>query len=376
MSPVKRRACLLLLSIPLIASTVVGCSDQRVIEKLGFVRTIAYESGGEGNEGKIKVTISIPKTNNTEAIHYTAVSVTAREARILFDRQNERHIVNGQLRQVLFGETLAQEGLWPHIDSLLRDPTIGNRAHVLVVEGSAEQLLKRNYLQSGTAGEYIDNLIRIEKSSLDVADTSIHTFLRDYYDDGIEPVASIIKDNSYSILFNGIALFRQDKMVGKVSAEDLPYFGALHGRVKSGDLFTDFKGKQYASDYSSMIFFSSKRKVKVLSIPSESGGRAPKVVVKLNIIGSLLEYNGPMHVSDREEQVKLEAEIAKYVKERCETLIRQLQDARSDAIGIGQHVRNAMPYAAWKKLDWPETFSRAEIGVEVRVRIRNFGKMQ
>jgi germination protein, Ger(x)C family len=369
----KLSFAILALALPL-----AGCSDQRVIEKLGFIRSVAYElaDDGEENKGKVKVTISIPKTNQKEAIQYSTVAKTAREARIVFDRQNDRRIVNGQMRQALFGESLAREGLWTHIDSLLRDPSVGNRVHFLVVEGSAEELLNRKYPQGGTAGEYIDNLVRVETGALNMPDTTLYSYARDYYDDGIDPIAAIIRSQPESIIFDGIALFDRDKMTGKVEPDDLPYFGMVYGKVKSGDLFINFAGDDYASDVASMLYFSSHRKVKVRSIPSLSRGTGPKVTVKVTLTGSLLEYAGTMEVSKRAEQAKLEKEIAKYTKEKCEKLIRMMQESRADAIGIGQYVRNAMRYSDWEKLDWAETFSKAEIDVEVGVRIRNFGKRQ
>ncbi|THF73293.1 Ger(x)C family spore germination protein [Cohnella fermenti] len=356
---------------------LAGCGDQRVLEKMGFIRTVAYElPDGEEDEGKkekIKFTISIPKLNQKESILYTTIAKTAREARIDFDRQNDRRIVNGQLRQALFGESLAREGVWEHIDSLIRDPSIGNRVHFLVVEGSAENLMRRSYPQGGTAGEYIDNLIRTETGTLNMPDTNLYSFTRDYYDDGIEPIAAIIRGNPGSIEFSGIALFLKDKMVGKVPPDDMPYFGAMYGKVKSGDLFMDFKGEQYSSDASSMLYFSSTRKVKVNAPPSELAG--PKVTLKLSLIGSILEYFGPSGISNADQQVRLESEIAMLVKEKCEELVRRMQKAHADAIGIGQYVRNAMPYSEWRKLDWAETFSRADIDVQVKVRIKNAGKI-
>ncbi|MBB6635886.1 Ger(x)C family spore germination protein [Cohnella thailandensis] len=369
----KLSLVILALALPLI-----GCSDQRIIEKLGFIRTTAYELAGDGeeNQGKIKVTVSIPKTTQKEAVQYSAVAKTAREARIVFDRQNDRRLVNGQMRQALFGASLAREGVWTHIDSLMRDPSVGNRVHFLVVEGSAEELLKRKYPQGGTAGEYIDNLIRVETGAMNMPDTTLYSFARDYYDDGIDPIAAIIRGQPESIIFDGIALFERDRMTGKVEPDDLPYFGILYGKVKSGDLFVDFTGDDYSSDVASMLYFSSRRKIKVRSLPSLSRGTGPKVTVKVSLSGSLLEYVGTVEVSKRAEQAKLEKEIAKFVKLRCERLIRRMQDARADAIGIGQYVRNSMRYSDWEKLDWAETFSKAEIDVEVGVRIRNFGKRQ
>ncbi|MBB6732592.1 Ger(x)C family spore germination protein [Cohnella zeiphila] len=372
----------LALLLALLMLMMTGCSDQRIIEKIGFIRTIGLQAAAEDegeeeeeeNTGKIKVTISIPKTKEQDVIVYSTVSKTIRQAIKVFDLQNDRKIVNGQLRQIVFDTALSRKGIWKYLDTLMRDGSVGNRVHVVIAEGDLNHMLSRNFEQSGPAGEYIDNLLRTERRMGDVPDSNLYTFLRDYKDDGIEPSASILKETGNSLIVNGIALFQEDRYVGKIDAEEKIYFGMLLGNIRAGDMFLDYPDKDFVSEDSTLMRFNSSRKLKVLSVGG--GAQPPKEKISLKLTGTLLEYNGGLDLESTAERHQLEDEIEKFVQLKCEAVLATMKELKSDAIGVGQHVRNAMPYAAWKRLDWPEEFARSQIEVHVDVHIKSFGKLQ
>jgi spore germination protein len=294
----------------------------------------------------------------------------------VFDRQNDRRIVFGQLRQVVFGENLARRGTWKYLDPLFRDGTVGNRVHILVTEGDMSHLVSRVFRQAGAAGEYIDNLLRTESHTSDIPASNLYTFLRDYMDNGIEPSAAILKETSSGLIVNGIALFRGDRYVAKVEPAEKMYFGMMLGNVKSGDVFLDYPDEDYVSEDSALLNFNSKRKIKVVSIGSPSKGQPPKVIIRIRLAGTLLEYNGDLKMAQLADRTRLEGEIERFVRTKCEAVLNLMKEHQSDAIGVGQYIRNAMPYTAWKKLDWPEEFARTQITVQVSVHIKNFGKIQ
>lgn len=350
-----------------------GCRDERVIEKVGFVRTLAFDTA-ENNS--LKVSVSIPKSNQKDAIVYAAVAKSAHQAFIIFDRQNDRRLVNGQLRQVLFSMNTARLNMWEQFDSMLRDPSIGNRTHMLIVDGDPEEMLRTRYLQANSAGEYIEDLIRAETKSMDIPVTNLHTFARDYYDDGIDPVMSILKQTSNSIIVDGIALFREGRYVGKIEADNKMYFGMLHGSLESGDMAIVFPNEGYSSKIASLLYLKTRRKISVLRTSTAADDQDIQVRIRISLIGSLLEYQGGLHLEKPSEQRKLESDIARYVQEKCEETIGRMQELKADGIGVGQSVRNAMAYRDWRKLNWAEAFSKAKIDVSVSVGIRNYGEFQ
>ncbi|MDR9854898.1 Ger(x)C family spore germination protein [Paenibacillus sp. VCA1] len=356
---------------------LTGCTDEHILEKSGFIRTIAYdkESGEQGN--LMRVTISIPKSNHQDAIVYSVRAKSDKDAKSHFDRQNNRKLVTGQLRQVLFGEKLAREGIWKHLDSLRRDPMIGSRMHVIIAEEDPYHILLRNdYPQGPTAGEYIDTLIQAEAKAGDIPDSSLYTFSRDYYDEGIDPVTTIIKEQKESLIIDGIALFKDDKYVGKVEPSDRMFFGLLHHNIGAGDLYLNLKEDHDDSEQASLQFLRSRRKIHVVSASNLLQGKRLKVDMDIKVEGSLLEYIGDLDMKKQAEQHKLEEEIRKAIQAKCRSLIRMLQEKQTDPFGIGQYVRNSLPVGVWHRLDWRKVYADADISVRVHVRIKDYGKLQ
>lgn len=372
MSINKRRLMALITFILLLT----GCTDQHIIERAGFVRTIAYDLSGEGENTKLRVTVSIPKSNHEDAIVYSSLAESGKKAKMIFDRQNNRRLVNGQLRQVVFGERLARRGVWSNMDTLTRDPSIGSRLHIIVSESDPHHILIRNdYPQGPTAGEYIDTLIRTEAKAGEIPDTTLYTFTRDYYDDGIDPVATILKEKKDSLSVDGIALFKNDRYVGKIEADDRMFFALLHHGVRAGDLNVGIQTERNIEEQATLEYLSSKRKIKVLSTRGIREGRPIQVALRIKLSGSLLEYIGELDMKKRSDQRKLEAELEKAINRKCQNLIDHMQEKKSDPMGIGQYVRNSVPHSVWKQLKWEEVFSKADISVHVDVKIRDYGKL-
>lgn len=358
----------------LAVSLLGGCGDQKILEKIGFVRTIILERA-EDQEQALKVTISIPKTNQTESIVYTDIARSFKQAKIHFDMQNDRKIALGQLRQVMFGESLARQGVWLPMESVFREPAIGIRAHVIVVEGDIKHMVMRTYSQGGTMGEYVDNLLRSDPTTRGQFDTNLHTFLRDYYDDGAEPAAAIVGETEAGLKVNGIALFIRDRYVAKIRADDAPYFSLLRGGAKNVALFMNEVDTPRGSGSIALANVTGKSRIKVLSLPNPGKRKPARIAVEVKLKGSLMEYDDLLKLNNLAGQPVLERALEKYVAERCGRLIREMQEPGADALGIGSFVRDRMRFADWKALNWNQAFAEADIKVVANVKIRDYGRL-
>ncbi|WP_452472545.1 Ger(x)C family spore germination protein [Paenibacillus xanthanilyticus] len=54
----------------------------------------------------------------------TVTAKTSKESKLLLSRKTELIMVSGQLRDTLYGLSLAKRGIWEYIDTLVRDPSI------------------------------------------------------------------------------------------------------------------------------------------------------------------------------------------------------------------------------------------------------------
>lgn len=367
----SRRSILVLVLVSMTA--LAGCGEQRVLEKLGFIQVVGYD---KGPDGLLKVSFYLPKFGPefgmTKGEFLTETARSSKEAKLKASRQTNWDLVSGQLRNLLLSDSLAREGAWPHIDTMIRDPTISPRVKISIVEGEVADILQKSYEQHPGTSTYIDRLLETEIGKEAIPRISVFEFERDFLDDGIDPIMPVLKDVGQNLEVSGLALFRADKYVGKIEADDIPIFSLLYGDNKKLDIYQVLDEDRQGPSHIMLGSVKSARKVKVKRLPSGQF----ELQLRIKAQGLVTEYRGDLQIASERQRKQLERAISEKLEARAEQLISLLQQRKSESLGFGKHVRNSMPYRAWKQLDWREEFSEAKINCQVRFTIQNFGKIR
>lgn len=360
-----------LLSFIFILLLLTGCkSDERILEKLGMVQSASFDLL---EDKRLKATYCIPVIDPDSAVRREMLNTESdslKEARLIFSRETDLRVVSGQLRNTLFGLTVAKSGLEEHMDTLLRDPSIALGVKVTVVEGDAGDLLNKEFKPHTDTGRYINHLLEKEGSSNSIPPITLYEFTRDYHDDGIDPVAPMVKDAGDKAEIAGTALFRDDRYMMKVPARDGIIFALLRGGMRQGEASLNLgeeNGRKIIVLFNSM---QNKRKVKV----NHMDGDKYKVIIDASVQGSVLEYTGKKDLSKSKNRHELEREIADTIRGKADKIIKEMQKNNVDSLGIGQYIRNSLSYNAWKNLNWRKVYPEIEIECRVKVLIKDYGK--
>jgi spore germination protein len=358
----------LLLLLPLL---LTGCkSDERILEKLGLVQTASYDLA-ENN--RIKVTSCVPVIDPDSSARrelLSTVSDSIKEARIMFSRQTDLTVVSGQLRDALFGLKLAKAGLGDYIDTLLRDPSIALGVKVTIINGDAGEILAKDYEPHTDTGRYINHLLEKEAAGNSIPNTTLYEFSRDYNDDGIDPVAPIVKDSGDKAVIDGIALFQEDRYRMKIPAQDGIFFGLFRDDLRQGEAalhLGEEDGRPVVVMFSSLL---NSRKVKVHRL----GPGRFKVELLANIQGSVLEYTGHHYLNKAGVRQQLERDIADVIMAKAKEMVSQMQQHNVDSLGIGIQIRNTLSYKEWNQMNWREVYPQVEIECKAKVTIKDYGK--
>ncbi|WP_185819494.1 Ger(x)C family spore germination protein [Salibacterium salarium] len=353
---------------------LVGCNDKYIIEEVGFLHSLGLDVEKSSDVDEYLVTGVIPQIapdakNNRELL--TSVSSSDKEALLDLARQSNRDVANGQLRNVLFGKELAEEGIQENIRTMNRDPKFGTRVQVVVVNGQANDLLSQPYTQHPEASQYIDALLEKEARLNNIPETRMHQFTRDLYDDGIDPVTPILRRGEDTVVLDGIALFDNAKYVEKIDPKSSRIFFFLLGNYSAGSLHLELgKGED---DKTIQLLFDSIQNTREMTIKNADDTEKMKIDIQISIKGSLVEYNGPLDITNKKDLRTLETELENIVENRARHLLSVLQAQGVDSIGVGKRVRNSLSYADWESLNWKETFQNIEINPHVEAEIINIG---
>ncbi|WP_364146977.1 Ger(x)C family spore germination protein [Paenibacillus sp. LPE1-1-1.1] len=357
---------------------LLGCNDQRILEKQGFIQTAGYDllrKEEKTGEDELLVSVDIPKADPEGQMRRETLSVLAhsgKEAKIKFSEQTELSLVSGQLRDTLYGIKLAKSGIWEHIDDLIRDPSLSQNVKVVVVNGVAHDLLVKNYPQHPRTSQYIDRMLEKEAASNQIPVVTIYDFTRDYFDDGIDPVAPIVKESTKNITMDGIALFKKDRYITKIETEKTLIFAFLRHNFRKGEISIDLGKAKDRIERLLLNSINSHRKVHVKRMKDKSFA----VEIQLKIEGAVLEYTGEHQLSKDKDRREVEKLISEYIVHEADAMIKLMQKNKVDSLGIGKYVRNSLSYEEWQALDWDEVYTNLEVRCTAKVVIKDFGKFK
>jgi spore germination protein len=349
---------------------LTGCGrTSNIIEDLGIIQSVAFDTA-ESQENQIKTTVLFPtvsKEGTFDTQTLTADGKSTHDTFIKLQNLTNLKLVSGQ-NTIFFGEELSKKGLMNVVETFTRDPELGARVKFAIVEGKGEELLKKKIPSIPDNAEYLYTFIEKLGNQNNVLNTNKYRFLRDYYDDGIDPVLPVFSYGGENIELKGLGSFKGDQYVTRLTLSETQILNFLSGDIKNGNLMISIHDEK--SGKNEQLFLRS--------IDSDNdkkvNGKNMTVEVIVDVKGSILEYTGTMDLSKEKYQRQLEKQVENYLITHSKKLLIKLQKYQTDPIGIGTLVRNHSSYEKWNKMKWDKIYSNLNFKVKVKVDLINTGK--
>ncbi|KRE68890.1 Ger(x)C family spore germination protein [Paenibacillus sp. Soil750] len=348
---------------------VTGCAERNIIEELAILEAGAYDLS-ESDVNPIRTTVLFPtvtKEGLVDTMTLTANGKSVHDTFLKIQNLTNLKLVGGQ-GTILFGEELLKKGLINVVKSFTRDPEIGTRVKFAIVEGNAGNLLKKKLPSVEDNAEFLYTFLDKAGKQNKAFITNKYRFLRDYYDDGIDPVLPVFSSEGESIELKGLGIFKGDQYVTRLTLSETQIFNLLMGDIKNGRLMINMNPEESGENYQLLLNNINSKNDKKMNTGNMS------VEVILDIKGSVLEYTGTMDITQEQYQRELEKQVEKYILTSSEKLLAKLQKVQTDPIGIGKVVRNHLSYERWNNMNWNMTYSNLNIKVKVKVDLTHIGK--
>jgi spore germination protein len=348
---------------------LTGCGASNIIEDLAILESVAYDMS-ESEENPIKTTVLFPtvsKEGKAGTQTLTANGKSSHETFIKLQNLTNLKLVGGQTT-MLFGEELSKKGLIDIVETFTRDPEVGTRVKFAIVEGKGEDLLKKKIPSIPDNAEYLYTFIEKLGKQNKVFNTDKYRFLRDYYDDGIDPVLPVFSYKGENIELKGLGAFKGDQYVTRLTLSETQILNLLSGDIKNGSLMMSIHDEESGKNDQLLLSYINSNNDKKVNT------RNMTVEVILDLKGSVLEYTGTMDLSKEKYQRQLEKQVENYLITNSKKLLIKLQKFQTDPIGIGTFVRNRLSYESWNKMKWNEIYSNLNFKVKVKVDLINTGK--
>ncbi|MFZ4452235.1 Ger(x)C family spore germination protein [Salibacterium aidingense] len=349
-----------------------GCLQSQVIDDISLIQTVSFDKA-EGN--KLRYTVFYPffveqgKESEIGMEHRSIISETPEEARSLLNTRSQKPLRYGQLRVVLFGREVAEEGVEQYVKSFYRNPRIGNRVFLSAAEGSAGEALRFKEGVKERIGMYFSDLIEHNMDFENIPETNMHLFLFDLYSDGKDAFLPLVKREDNELKLIGLGLFDFDKMVGTLDMDQSFIFKLLlRGSDKGTSQFAIPKegGRGYVVIQN--IFTN-------VSYDLITKDPVPEFNIHLKMKGEITDHTGEFNLEKEKDIKKIETVVQDQIKTVSKSMIQQFKEKEIDPLGFGEKYRSRT--RNWKQKEWKETiYPEMKVNVDVNLEILQSGAIE
>ncbi|WP_462408575.1 Ger(x)C family spore germination protein [Neobacillus sp. Marseille-QA0830] len=346
----------LLLSISLLN----GCVEKKVIDDVNIATGIGIDKSGNQFLGSIMIPVFKPDKSFGN-FTFSAKGEVIRDLVSEMQKKASQPIVSGSLDIALFGEKVAREGIIQTLDVFLRDPSVGARVYLAVVDGKAINIFEGTYGDRGNA-QYLSQLMEHNMMRQNLPITNLHRFLAAFYSEGQDPYLPVLKKNQRNLVsISGLALFKDDKVAAILPENKMYYFKLLVDRKTLGSVMV----KEVHGE-STIRTLNSKRKIRLAK-------RNPyEFTIKIKIKGILTEHQE--RILGKGETTKIEKQLEKQVAEECLKMIQTFQMKNIDPVGFGHIAKTKTRNFDFKK--WNDDYKNAQFKVSADVELVGHGVVE
>ncbi|MFC0472943.1 Ger(x)C family spore germination protein [Halalkalibacter kiskunsagensis] len=352
---------------------LTGCLETSIVDEVSMVRAASFDLE---EDGKLKLTVIFPtfpdkgQEQTLEQRIIEATGETTKGTKIWLNKNAQKPILFGQVRVLLFSQALAEQGLEKYIDAMYRNPAVGNRISLGIVEGNdAGALLDVDLGIGDSAGVFLPELIEQNQDTSTLPPTNMHEFLFSLYNDGRDSYLPLIVQSDNKVFVAGTALFSGDKFHSKLNFEDSFFMKLLLDTTRQGIHEFAIQDQEQTS-YVVIEKLNSDFKRRV-----DKSGDVPLFIFDVMIDGAIEDYDGQMNLDETDTLNKIQQTIEKQISNRAQELLIQFRNEGIDPVGIGEKYRSTT--RNWNAEKWKnELYPSAEFEVNVDLRIIQSGAVE
>lgn len=382
----KFRYLIVLLSIFLLS----GCWNYRELNDMSIAGSIGIDYDVENNLFDVSVQVFKAKKSGSDnagsssdespVVLYEEKGKTVHEALRNAVKEAPKKLYIGHLDLIVFGEDLAKTHFFESLDFLFRDVESRKDFNIILAKGgTAKDVLKvLTPLETNPSTSMMQTLIANSTFKGTAPTVSFDEALAYIYNEGIEltlPTVEIVGDTKKSdeadsiakidpktaLVFNSVAVFKNNKLIGYLNEEESLGFSIITGQIGSSVIpFPCDDSGNYASF--EIIKMKSGATVK-------KDGDQIKSEIAISAKASLSEINCAIDLTDDKEYKRIE-EMANKATEQIvqKALNKVMKEYKSDIFGFGDQLFRT-EYQYWKtiKPDWDSKFPEIETSIKTKI---------
>ena len=379
-----RKKILMFLFISLVILLLSGCWDRKEVNDLGLVTAAGIDKVSDKTI-ELSILVFIPKSTGSgqnmngsggisggQTLVRSAKGITIADAMSKLQEKLPRHIFWGHTEVFIFNENLAKKGLTEHVDFIIRDPQLRERSQLFITKQKAKDvlgLLPPLNRDLSTVLRQLESL----KIGMEVTVKDFAEMLTSESEDTAVPWIQMLppekgKEQRETIAYiSGTAIFKKDKMVGKIDASATRGVLWLRNNIR---LATVTVKPKEAKGLVSLNMQNASSEL----IPIIKNGKW-KMLLKADAEADVIQNTTPLDMSDPVVIKSLQKQLKKEIEDKVNLALGHVQkELKADIFGFGDAFYRKYP-KLWKKEKdhWNEIFPNIEVTIEPNIKIRRQG---
>ena len=298
-------------------------------------------------------------------------------------------------KAMVFSEDIAKKGIGNYICTATNDIEIRPSCDIIVSKCSAlDYITNSKPLLENLSSKYYEIASSSQKDTGLTRTISLMSFYNRYYDSLCEPYAplssieesnggdssssssgksessskkDVEKDNASEKIKNqGLAIFKDDKLIGEISREETLCYMLVSGKLKEAviNVPSPFEDADYVS--LNISFVHSKNKVEI-----KNG--TPFITCNISLSARVLSSTKTSNYLSKENSLALEYATNSYLNANItDFLYKTSKELKSDFIGFGRNaVRSFKTMDNWKNYDWLNKYQNSEFNVNINTTVKS-----
>lgn len=378
----KTIACAALAALALLSS---GCQSARELGDLVIVMGIGMD-GDREEPGNIKLTAQIVLPEKISSSQDGGASSSGSEGPYYNLGSSEKntfeavrgytHMVSGKLyiahtQVFVIGSEMAREGIAPYLDFFTRAKETRPTAKIVISETTASEMLGVKPQKEMLPAIHISQLVEGQMVNSQSKEITLLDYVKAMQSTTASLIAPILrieeKEGKQVLSVSGMAVFKEDKMVGELSGDETRGVLWVMGEIRSAVINVEIAG-----GIASFDVLNAKSSVS----PTVSGG---KVAVKIDVAASvkLAEQTCEENLATQDRIKELQALAGEAIRSEILLAYQKAASLKADVFGFGEMIHHR-DKASWREIepDWDRLFPEITLDVNAEVTIKSVGSLE
>ncbi|MCT8139422.1 Ger(x)C family spore germination protein [Anaerobacillus sp. CMMVII] len=363
-----------------------GCLGKEEINDLALVMAVGID---KGENGDIWITTQVARPADVRGTTGSAggepIWTATGEGKTIFEairnlaKFSSRRIYWGHNMIIVVSEEVAREGIVDIIDFFTRNNELRMRTWIVVTEKKANEIVAAKTGIEVVPGNAIDRLFRFSPIVAEAPRSNVMALSAGYVGEHVHPYLALVHLISRGVdeanpqefgsipqvELSGTAIFRKDKMVGKLNSRE------SRGFLWFTETVDDAIIPLTCPDEEGWVSVELRDNSFKLTPIYKEGKVSFEATIKS--VAHLVELGCPTPLEHSEVTEKLAVQAEKYLKEDIEMMLDKVQkEYKVDALRLGRMFQAKYPQH-WDKIkeDWEVMFPDVVVSVSVSVDINN-----